>query len=457
MIRNMWKIACTGVLFFGVLFGSCKNNNFEGGWDLFEPKTITGMIDTVTIKVSNLVVADSVVSLGRPGREIGYSGIYYDPQIGTVQTQTYIEFVRTNDSETDRYAQFDSVTLVLRPNGNYYGDTVRRAAFKVHRLAKPIEKREDNFLYSTSSIPLDAQLTDTTHRVKVLDIKNNEFEVKLPHSFGRWLFQGIIKDDDNFKTDKFIKTFPGLAVGAGTGSNCVHGLNLTDTACMIRIYYHINTTYKQEKIMTFKANPNNSFYHLNNDQSNLPYYNSKSAPLPSQQTDNKGIIMSGTPMYTRIEFPYLNELRWLGQIVKIKKAILYVRPVQHSFDTVPLPPKLNIFYFDPVSDTPLSGAIKLPMSGNQNAEQEGNLPKNYQIMQGPYFPQYTFDVTDFISSQLGKVGYEKWALCLIIPEDSRETTIQRLVFGNQDYWYKNENQSRDNRIKLEIIYVAYNE
>jgi hypothetical protein len=199
---------------------------------------------------------------------------------------------------------------------------------------------------------------------------------------------------------------------------------------------------------------------LNNDKANLPPYNSKSDPVPSTHADmkNRGVIMSGTPMYTRIEFPHLNNLLWLGQIVTINKAILYVRPIQRTFDTIPLPPKLNIYYFDPTSNLQLSGAIKPPSSGNQNASaMDGNLPKNYELLQSPDFPQYSFDVTDFIASQIGKTGYNKWAISILIPYDSRETTLQRLVFGDQNYWYKSENQSKDNQIKLEVIYVVYND
>jgi len=458
LMNYMWKIACTGMMFLGAIFSSCKTGNFDVGDYLIDgPYTTAGMIDTVTIKVSNLMVSDSVIT---SNKGTGFTGVYCDSQTGTIRTQSYIEFNRTSDNENNKFVLFDSVTLVLRPNGNYIGDTVKRAAFKVSRLEKPIEKRDDNNLYSTSTMPVGSQLTDTTIRIKVKNIQNNEFEVRLPNSFGKWLFQGILRDDDDFKTDKFLKTFPGLSVSPGTGSDCVHGLNLQDSACMIRIYYHINTTYKEEKTMTFRSNPYNCFYNLNNDKENLPHYNSKSDPVPSTQAgmNNKGVIMSGTPMYTRLEFPYLNELLWLGQIVKIKKATLYVRPIQRSFDVIPLPPKLNLYYFDPTSNTPLSSAIKPPSSGNQNiGPQDGNLPQNYHLIQSPEFPQYTFDVTDFIASQLGKSGYNKWALSLLIPDDARESTLQRLVFGDQNYWYKNENQSRDNRIKLELIYVVYND
>ena len=489
MIRYMWKIACTGIAFLGLLFGACSNEGFSVGDHLPISHITEGMTDAITIEVSNMMAADSVVT---SGKSIGFSGAYIDPQIGAVQAQTYIEFSRTMDSEGDRYAKFDSITLVLRPNGEYYGDTLVHAAFRVFGLLKPIDKGDDGNMYSTSTLPFGELYADTALRVKVIDKirypKNNwdapdedkneyerlkkihEIEIKLPRALGEQLFQGILRDDDAYKTDRFLRTFPGLAVAPGAGSECVHGLNLDgDSACMIRIYYHISTSYKEAKTMTFKANPQNSFYNLHSEKTQLPFFNMKSDPVPSALTGNRGIIMSGsTPMYTRLEFPNLNEeLLWLGQIVKVRRATLYIRPIRNSFDTVPLPPKLNVFYFDPTSNTPLSSAIKPPSMGNQpTAPQMGNLPEDYRNIQRPNFPQYSFDVTDFIASQLGKRGYEKWALSIVIPPAPNETTsmsmlsentLQRLVFGDQKYWYRTEHLSRENQIKLEVIYVVYND
>ena len=444
------------MLFLGIALNSCNDDGFRNFTHLVDSHIVLGMIDTVTVRVSNMIAADSVMT---SGRGTAFSGAYSDPQIGVVEAKTYIEFTRTSDSEADRYARFDSVMIVLRPNGNYYGDTTQYAAFKISRLLKPIEKLDDGALYSTSKGPDEVELTDTSFRIKVKEILNNEFEVKLPDDFGEWLFDGIVRGDDEFKGDDYLKTFSGLSVSAGTGSACVHGLNIQDSACMIRIYYHVSSTFKQDKQMVFKANPFNSFCNLQCDKKEPLQYTSKDDPVSSSETNNIGVIMSGFPMFVRLEFPHLNEMEWLGQIVKIQKATLYVRPVQHSFDTVPLPPKLNLYYFNPRENKPMGSAIRPPSMGSSmnTGALDGNLPANYQTLLSPYFPQYTFDITDFIASQLGTRGYDKWALSLLIADESRENTLQRLVFGNQNYWYKNEVQSRDNRIKLEIIYKVYND
>jgi len=454
MNRYTWKLVSKGLLLLGLMFGACNDGEFYFP-HLVNPRTMEGVIDTVTIRVSNMAEADSVITsnLG-----VGFSGVYHDPYIGFLQAKTFIEFKRTENSESDRFARFDSVTLVLRTNGNYYGDTIKQAAFKVARLLNPIEKHDNDYLYSTDTVLVGVQLADTKIKSRIRNIRNNDIEITLPREFGEELFEGILRNKEEFNYDNFLKTFPGLSVSAGTGSDCIYGLDLRQdsAACMIRIYYHVNATYREDKKMEFKANQTNSFYYLKNNKSEIKVkYNAKSDPVPSSQTDNMGIIMSGSPMYTRLEFPHLNELEWLGKIVKIRKATLYVRPVRNSYDVVPLPPRLNIYYVDPTSNI-LMGSATMPGGGN-NVPQNGNLPENYQNMQRPDYPQYTFDVTNFISNQLGKTGYNKWALSLVIPDDARKNTVQRLVFGNQNFWYKSENLSRDCQIQLEVAYMVYND
>ena len=454
MNRYVWKYACKGLLAIGLLFGACNSDDFFIPY--VSPSTMEGIIDTVTIRVSNMAEADSVIT---SGVGVGFSGIYDDPYIGRVQAKTFIEFNKQpKETETDKYARFDSVTLVLRPNGNFYGDTTKYAAFTVSRILNQIEKRDNGYLYSTSTVPTGAQLVDTTIKTKVKDIRNNEIEIKLPRSIGEPLFQGILRDEEPYTSENFLKTFPGLLVSPGADSYCIHGLNLSDTACMIRIYYHVYTANRQDKKMEFSANSFNCFYHLDNDKSKIKEsYHAKDDPVSSSKTDNMGIIMSGSPMYTRLEFPHLNELLWLGHIVKIRRATLYVSPIRKSYQEAPLPPNLNLLYVDPTSNDWL-GTATMP-GGNTTTPQNGNLPKNYQNMQIPEFPQYTFDLTSFISNQLGKTGHHKWALSLIIPTDARSNTIQRLVIGNQNFMLQNNNetQSKDCRIKLEVSYMIYND
>jgi hypothetical protein len=445
MIRFVRRVL---VLLLGVAFFSCQNDDFRIGSNLVDPQTVVYYTDTLSVKISGVVI-DSVATSGS-NVPVVYAGEYYDPEIGRVSARSYFEFSRSADSETNRYAAFDSVALILNSTGSYYGDTLLNPAIKVHRLAEKIDYGDQGALYSTSRpLSLGDLLLDTTF--KMIVGAKPEIELKLPDVFGQELFDGIRFNDLEMNADNFPETFPGLSISAGTGSNCVYGFAMAgDTSAIIRIYYHISTTYKEEKTMEFKVNYGKKFYRM--EYAKLPYlqFTSKDDPAPSSGAGNMGFIMSGgAPMYARLEFPYLNNFEPLAEILSIQNATLIIRPIRHSYDTVPLPPTLNLYYHDPTNQNQFGSALIERTASNQQQVMTGNLESNY--------PNYKFNITDFVSTQIGKYNYNKWALNLAIPESAQGSTLQRLVFGDRNYWYQTEGNSRDNRIQLVVTYALYNE
>lgn len=443
------------LLLLGCMVGSCKNEDFNIGGYLVDPHTRAVLTDTLRVKVSTLA-GDSVIT---SNRGVVYAGHYNDPQIGAMTAQAYIEFERTQNNETSKLATYDSAVLVLRPNGSYYGDTTKLTTLQIYKMAYRIEMNDDGFLYSTSAgIPTDAQpLAEKTVRMKTG--KKERFEIRLPDAFGEYLFQGIRYNEDYMNADNYLKTFPGLSVVGAPGSECVHGLNASDTTCMVRIYYHITTSYKEDKTMDFKVSNTSPKYYFRLQSVRLPdlQINSKDDPKPSSQTRNMGFVMSGAPLSVRIEFPSLNNLVKLSEIVMIKNAELIIYPIQYSYETVPLPPKLQLFIYDPTKGITEQQMYQNtdPLTGRRDTP-DGSLSPNYRYVQHPY---YSFNITDFISGQLGREGYNKHALTVAIPVDNygEQVSLQRFVFGDQSYWYKNETQSNFNRIQLKVTYVTYNE
>lgn len=447
----MQKNACTSLLLLSLLICSCKNNALSIGDYLFDSPVRTVVTDTLTVRLFNIAI-DSVITSNRTNKGTAFAGFYDDPEIGTFYAQSYIEFNKTTDNETNIYADFDSVMLVLLPNGNYYGDTLEYASFKISKLEKEIEMGDDGYMYSTSSVPVGEMLVDAVFKMEP-GRKSERVEIKLPDDFGNMLFKGMINSETYMDNDHYLKTFPGLSIGAGSESACVYGIGVSDTSCLIRIYYHISTTTKEQKKMEFKANISKMFHQFIGERLPDLDFTSKDDPVPSYQTRNMGVLMSGTPMYTRIQFPHLNNLLALSEIVMIKEATLIIRPIHHSYDIVPLPPRLNLFYHDPTSNDQGSAlSERSPSGGPQTLT--GNLPKDYQLQLAPY---YSFNISEFISGQLGKQGYSKWDLSVAIPKDEEATTVQRLLFGNQQYEYHGNFPSSDNQVQLRIVYITYND
>ncbi len=208
--KYMTKIIYPGLLLLGVLFGSCKNEELNVGGYLVDPRTKVVLVDTLTVKLSNIAV-DSVIS---SSTGVSFAGYYNDSEIGKLTAQSYFGFGRTSDTEVDRYAQYDSATLILTPNGNYYGDTLKRTSFKIFRLVKPIELRDDGRLYSTSTVSVGEELLDTAFRMRLWT--KEKVELTLPRSLGEELFNGIKYNEDAYNADHFSKTFPGLSLAPGT-------------------------------------------------------------------------------------------------------------------------------------------------------------------------------------------------------------------------------------------------
>ena len=452
----MWKIACAGLLFAGLLFSSCKNDNFNMGGILFDPSVKVAMTDTFTVKLSILAIDSVRTSFNAHQKGVGFAGYYNDPEIGKLYAQSYIEFSRTYDAESNKYAFMDSAMLVFYPSGNYYGDTLKNASFKISLLEREIEMGDDGLRYSTSSVPVGDMLTDATFRMRPnRKNKDDAIEIRLPNSFGEMLFKGIRDSEDYLDSENFLQTFPGLSISAGSNSSCVYGFGVNDTSCLIRIYYSVSSTIKEQKTMEFKPNQSKLFYSfLSEKLPDLADIVSRDDPKPSSETRNMGVIMSGTPIYTRIEIPYLNNLLYLGEIVIIREATLFIRPVFNTYETVPLPPRLNLFYYDPVNYFDKGSALSERVSSGGSQTLTGNLPANWRYQLTPY---YSFNITDYIASQLGKWGYNKRDLNVAIPQDEEATTIQRLVFGNQHYKYPGNIPDIANQVQLRIVYLTYND
>ncbi len=441
---------CKGLLLLVCLLGSCHNEDFDIGTYLSEMSTRAALVDTLSVKLS-IIAVDSVIT---SNRGVAFVGTYADPLIGETASKSFMEFKRTTSTESNKDARFDSIVLVLTPNGDYYGDTLFLSPMKVSKLAVPIELDRDGALYSTSSsVQVGDQVFDGMVSVNIG--AKREFEVRLPDELGKTLFYGIINEETPFDASNFVKTFPGLALETGTKatSASIYGYSVTDSTCAIRIYYHVSDAHREEKIMTFLVNPQKQFNQYTTQRLPDLQITSNNDPKPSSSTRHMGFVQSGTPLYTRLDLPNLNDFLDIGEIVYIQRAVLIIRPVHGSYETVPLPPTLYLYAYDPTNNTPYSPLTRTTDRGAAEIL-TGNLPTNYKDIANPY---YSFDITSFVSSQMGAVGYGKWALSVLIPDDKQGTTMQRLVFGDQQYWYKSEAQSRDNRVQLQVIYNVYNE
>ncbi|MDR1865036.1 MAG: DUF4270 domain-containing protein [Bacteroidales bacterium] len=455
MTGRIWRLAGAGALGVFFLFSSCSSDDSTMGNYLVETSTRTVFVDTLSVRLS-VLAKDSTVTSNTGALFVGK---FNDPLTGESEAKSFIEFTRTADSESNEYPRFDSVTLVLRPSGSYYGDTLQPFGIKISKLKIPIEMNDDGYRYSTSSAPVESASLVEEVRLNMRGPSQKEVEVTLPRELGEKMFQGVFKNETEWNADNYLKTFPGLAIESVGSDSCIYGFSVTDSTCMIRIYYRITGSADVErKTMTFKANSAKQFNHfkMSNFNPKLPE-SSKEDPVPTGQTGNMGFVTTGAiPLYTRMDFPTLSGLLVYGEIILIEKARLIVRPVRHSYDRVPLPPELYLYEHNPANDTRgnylsvQTSTSTSPLNGNLNgAGKDKNVHETYY---------YDYDITSFISSQLNATGYDKIALSIDIPSStSGSTPFQRVVFGDRHFFRLSDAQSKDNQIMLEVTYSIYHE
>lgn len=133
-----------------------------------------------------------------------------------------------------------------------------------------------------------------------------------------------------------------------------------------------------------------------------------------------------------------------GDHCKAASAELIIYPREGTYcrqNYSPLPEILNLYVSDE-NNISTGGAIT---DSDGTSLQTGSL--TYHDMMFPESTYYTYDITDFINSQFGKIGINKQFLQLLDP--SYGYTLDELVIGDMDLDGYN--------IKLEIQLAVYNE
>ena len=145
---------------------------------------------------------------------------------------------------------------------------------------------------------------------------------------------------------------------------------------------------------------------------------------------------------TKLTFPYLNAISQRPDYVGLLRAQLTIVPVAGSFNTTwTLPPQVGIYTTD--LHNQLLAPVFPPGSGTQ---QTGGLIPNYF---SPLLSTYTYDVTNFVASQITNTapGSNQVGLMLSITSPANLTQWRRLAIADQSF-------PTEQRIVLSVYYIS---
>ena len=312
-------------------------------------------------------------------------GSYLDEYIGEVFTNTVfkispnIDFNKVEQLGFTHQATFDSVTVVLRPNGYIYGDSTSNVNISIHKLTSNYELDSiknittNGTFYSYNKKNNSTTSYDPTALATFSfcpeDMAGDSIFVRLPDALGLEWFNKIVSKEDNFtiksssddddkdSDEKFIRNvLNGLTIrNAGTNSAIV-GFDMPilsnennkeyeiKSGITIRLHYHTTGPYLERTYDFEIYTPAYQYNQITADYSKglLDGIVAGKDGISSKVTDNLSFIHGGLGLMTEIEIPTLFELYLLGMNTTIINADLDFIAKSRSFSqSYPLP-KINV-------------------------------------------------------------------------------------------------------------------
>lgn len=436
------------MFFFAIAIVSCGTDadagEFVVGSDYLALNNKVVLIDTVTVDMSTINL-DSLVTSGQSRILVGN---YDDPVFGKVKSNSYFQLASTgyalinngSDTESVNYV-FDSISMILKYDNYYYGDTTKVQTFDIHRLTQRVKPNsDDSNFYNTSTLTYSAESLGSIS-YKPRPVEKDSINIKMSSTLGAELFQKLKKREIT-DFDTFTEYLKGLVVVPSTSnSSSVIGFNITTSK--VRLYYskYQADTEQTPYFIDFSImDATKQFNSISLDRAgtviqNLPISTSK---LSSTLTNRQGFIQSGTGVACRLDFPNIKQLKNISSSGAIVDAEIILKPINNSYsDKYPLADSIKVYVGDNLN------RLTSPLLNSANAAVYGILNKKKDEFNENI--GYTIPIGTFLQKEMLKQSDSRSSLILTLPGISK--AVNRIVLGDQKHV--------DNKIQLKIYYISY--
>lgn len=370
---------------------------------------------------------DSFVTSSHSIFTVGY---HVDPQFGTIHATSYSELqIPTENEVHNQNVIFDSLVLLLNPNGHWYGDTLAPFRLSVHQLLENIENEESTHtdFYNLRQFAFDPTplgITTLTIRPRA----RTPVRIKLASALGQNLLNKLRTNNDSIQNQEtFKRFFKGISLQAD--SMMVKALYYlkSDSAGLVRLHYTLQGAIPQKKYIDFPLNASrqfNSIRYRHTGTSLSVFPPNKTTVISSTQTGNQAFLHSNMGSYIKLDFPSILNLKESHPYVRVLKAELVIKPAASS-SLYPYQLPQSLFLYVTNSENQPTGVLQ--DASGENA-QTGNL------FIDPLFgekTQYTYDVTSFINTLISEGHFSTSSLMLVPPSGITDASLDRLILENQ--------------------------
>lgn len=408
------------------VFSSCTRNTIEFGTIPENGYTNIVYNDTVAVQLSTLL-EDSFATSGDTSFLVGR---YRDPYLGVVAAKTFFQMkgpAATTDIPAS--ASFDSLTLIIRPNDYYYGDTTKVQTIYVHELANSIAHTYNNRLYNTSHIQ-EMLPALGTKAVRIKPRGDDSVMIRLSDAKGLELFSKLRQQSTEITNEtEFLNYFRGISIGVDANDTAaVYGLSGVAGSVIMRVHYHTTIPYPQPEYIDFVSLQNDlAFNQLLTDRSGTGLVPGTTAisEIPSVKTNGFSFAQGGTGLHLKMIFPTLRSVLGNTSIIKLLKAELIVRPAYLSFDKAAKFSLPSSAYLTRTDESNVVGDVVLDSTGANKLYADPVIDNVYG--ENNY---YRFNITVYINQMITTPGSEGAGFVLLHDSPVTKVNVDRLVVND---------------------------
>lgn len=414
------------VLTWCTLLMSCNKAPISFGADGGADPALS-YIDDYKVELGTLQ-SDSFITAGHNVFAVGY---HTDPVFGVVQAGAFLQIdLPLSNPVRDQNVTFDSLELVLKSNGEYYGDTSLPFYFRVHQLTQKMENDDpaDAAFYNLRPFAYTQTLLGQKQAV-ISPKRGDSIAIRLSDALGLDLLNKFKNNAPAIREqDDFVDYFKGIYIGTDTAlsKNLYYFVPHLNKA-VIRLHYRLNGVTTQQRYLDFTINGSRHSNFITGRYTGTPLHiftPYKRELKASSLTGNKAYLHSNAGTLIKISFPQLLQIKELHPYVKVVKAILEIKPAPDTYSyPYSLPPALNLYGTD--DNNRLNDVIR---NADGSEALDGDLVQDLLYGENTY---YSYDITGFVNKQIEEGQFSKAALLLAPVGSTGDNTLQRLVINNQ--------------------------
>ncbi len=369
-----------------LFLASCQSEDQTLGSSFVNSNTSIVYVDTFSVSTSTFV-HDTIKTSNKSAVLVGK---FEDKKniVGKINSQSYI-ILRNQVSTLSEYALYDSIVLLLKPSGYYYGDTTSAYTIQVNRVTQDILfNKNDTYLYNNSHFNFEpTPLGEYTFKPK--PNKKQLLRLKLEDELGLDFINKLKSSTNAFEEQGgFYNYFKGIVLRCSNGGSIL-GYNLDSTR--ISLYYHYEGSDNVYNVNFIPTLPSRQFNEITSDRSGTIIENISKTPIPSSKLNNYAIVQAGIGLVTRIDFPTVKNLREQTRSFEVIKAELVIQP-STLMEINYLPSSLNLYLTNKFNDL-----IGYFTDEDGTSIQDGSLYIDYIYRDNI---SYTWEITSFIKNQI---------------------------------------------------------